>query len=275
MKSINAFGGYTILEVLIVMIISSFMFLIASTFISGKQQKTEFNQGVRELASRIQDVYQQVASGRYSDEYLSCSFSSGSPVTSAIASPSQGTNNNCEFLGKFMHLSENNDTSYEIFTVVGGRINSTTGQPITNLIDANPAAVAAPTMSPDLTIQQTTPESLIVKNVSYIPINNSSYYSSFAFGFMQSLGTRASAGEGLVTSGQSIIMYYIPNIHAHGSPASVISGIGPNLQFRQSISEDICVTDNKYSADIIIGGAGGSQLNVITKNDGLNPCIVP
>ena len=46
--------GYTIVEVMIVLAVSSAMFLIAANFINGKQERTAFSQGSNEMVSQLQ-----------------------------------------------------------------------------------------------------------------------------------------------------------------------------------------------------------------------------
>ena len=57
--------GYTIVEVMIFLAVSSLMFLIAVGFISGKQNNVEFTLSVNTLKSDIQQVFNNVSSGYY------------------------------------------------------------------------------------------------------------------------------------------------------------------------------------------------------------------
>ena len=64
--------GYTIIEVMIVLAVSGLMFIIAATFINGKQQRATFTAGVNEMASELQNVIEQVNDGSYADVPLNC-----------------------------------------------------------------------------------------------------------------------------------------------------------------------------------------------------------
>jgi len=57
--------GYTIVEVLIFLAISSLMFLLAAGFISGKQSAVEFKQGMNDINTQIGSVVNDVANGQY------------------------------------------------------------------------------------------------------------------------------------------------------------------------------------------------------------------
>ena len=59
--------GYTIIEVMIVLAVSGVMFIIAASFISGKQESTAFTEGANEFASQLQQTIAEVADGQYSD----------------------------------------------------------------------------------------------------------------------------------------------------------------------------------------------------------------
>ena len=61
--------GYTIVEVLIFLAISSLMFLLAATFISGKQSAVEFKQGMNDINTQIKSV----VPGLGSPEIAACS----------------------------------------------------------------------------------------------------------------------------------------------------------------------------------------------------------
>ncbi len=64
--------GYTIVEVLVVLAVSSFMFVIAANFINGRQERASFASGSNDLASALRNVLNQVADGHYSDVPMTC-----------------------------------------------------------------------------------------------------------------------------------------------------------------------------------------------------------
>jgi len=100
--------GYTITEVLIVLAISSAMFIAANALISGRVAETSFRTGANEMTSRIQDVIDQVSNGQYNDRPLTCTESSGN-LTIATGGSGQGSNKQCSYIGKFFTFTAVNN----------------------------------------------------------------------------------------------------------------------------------------------------------------------
>src|SRR5688572_7392102 len=57
--------GFTVIEVLIVMVVTGMLFVSAAILIAGRRAQTEFNQGIRQVQSQIQQVISEVATGYY------------------------------------------------------------------------------------------------------------------------------------------------------------------------------------------------------------------
>lgn len=114
--------GYTITEVLIVLAISSAMFLTANAFISGRVAENTFRNGVNEMASRIQDAIDQVASGQFSDRPIKCSTSGTSiNINTSDSTSSQGSNAECVFAGKLFKFTANSK-QYTLDTYAASRV---------------------------------------------------------------------------------------------------------------------------------------------------------
>lgn len=235
--------GYTIVETMIVLAVSGVMFLMAATFVNGKQAKTAFNTGVNEFASRLRDTIEQVNDGQYSDIYLSCDNTGRASVA---ASGSQGTNNNCVFLGKMWHLTDAGSDHYEVFSVVGSRLSTPDGDPVTYPSTGSNAQVAEP-----LTQAFTTPQHLTIGKVT---IDGS--VNSYEFGFMPLNDAASTDSSTLQTTG----LYYVSGVgrNTDSHTASLVTVPANLLQARKA---DICLTDGSRQADIIIG-SNNDQLNV-------------
>ncbi len=254
--------GYTILEVMIVLAVSGVMFLIAASFINGKQEKAAFTNGVNQFASTIQDTINEVTDGQYSDIPVDCSFN-GTTTISAGTNPNnyiQGQNAPCVFLGKVLHLSYlGGQSNYEVLTVAGGRVDNL-GNPITNLTGADNADPKVVIPTPDsLTIYGTVPQGLDVNNV----LENGST-NSYAIGFFQTQGT--SDGEGGLQDGpQTVGMYYINGLDSSANKTFTFSPTYPlSTYLTPATSVDICLSDGVQYADIKLGdsGSNASQLSV-------------
>ncbi|HSX47619.1 MAG TPA: hypothetical protein VLF63_02485 [Patescibacteria group bacterium] len=271
--------GYTIVELMMVLAISSLMFLIAATFINGKHERTSFTAGVNELASKIQDVYDQVINGKYSDEPISCNYNSSTNTTTLGAiSGSQGQHTQCVFLGKMIHMPiKTIYTKYEILTIVGGRLDANNNE-ITNLIgliNDDPRAV----MDPALQITQVTPQQLLINNIEANVFNGNVFVQkqTFAFGFIQSQGTTA-VGQSSLISGSQVINFYDDKtlIKSTNDVFTYTDGTILSNNLEQNTQVDICVTDNTQYADIIIGNSGSAtnSNNVVDiKWDGKNKSL--
>lgn len=115
--------GYTIVEVMIFLAISGLMFVIAAGFINGKQARAEFQQGMNDLNSQIQQTISDVSNGFYpSNGDFACSADSlGGTPTFPVGASGSGTNKGCTFIGKVMQFGVANASApdYNIYTIVG------------------------------------------------------------------------------------------------------------------------------------------------------------
>jgi hypothetical protein len=216
------------------------MFLIAASFINGKQANTAFTEGVDDMASQIQEVIEQVTDGQYSDIPLTCQASAtGLSFPDIVNSqPIQGTNSQCVFLGKVLHFSVGGDPAqYEIFSMAAARESAS----VTDLASTPYQPI------PTLTTQPAeTPQSL---SVSCVEVNTTAACNpstgTYAIGFLQSLGTAAGGG-----------------VYASGAQTVVLSSTNSPRALQAAQSADICVTDGQRYADISIGTVGGNPLSV-------------
>ncbi len=234
--------GYTIIEVLIVLAVTGLMFVIAVNFINGKQERTAFTTGVNEMASRIQDVIEQVHDGQYSDIGLMCTPNPTRVDVRPSVTPltdTQGTNSGCVFLGKVLHFPVGQPEKYDILSIAGNRLDTTTGNVATSLSAAGANSVG------DLTTTQNTPQNLDIIKVNPSP----------AFGFIQSQGS-VNADNTLQSGAQSVHLY------ASSFPVSSSGfGAGP-------ISNAyICLTDGTQYASVNLGTEAG-QLSAQVKRYG-------
>jgi prepilin-type N-terminal cleavage/methylation domain-containing protein len=226
--------GYTIIEVMIVLAISGFMFVIAMTFISGKQAKTSFYTGVYEMSDSINSVINQVKSGQYSDANFSCSNSGGAITISASPANKQGSNADCTFVGKYIKVVDGS-TSYSIYSLAGKRQDAVVTDNNEYLASLSPTPIISTTGSPalDLTVTKNIPQTL-------------SSAGGASFGFVQNSD---SSGLLLVKAGSDPVA---------GSPLS-LSILGKSV---------LCLTDGSRYASIIVGAAGNNvNATVKIQND--------
>ncbi len=254
--------GYTILEVMIVLAISGVMFLIAATFINGKQQRAAFTQGVNELASRFQGVIEEVTDGQYSDIPFSCSYVSGTTLTiSGGAGVTQGSNQACVFLGKFLHFGVGGDlNAYEVFSLAGARVDPNTGTPVVSLANAKLTPISGGGV--DLTRNETIPQGLQFAGEKVAGTGGGSGF--YGFGFMQGLGALDPVTNAYQSGSQDIALYFSPTLNTPQTEPAAITNIEAGISLAQSVN--ICVADrplpdpNAKLATIVIG-TNNNRLN--------------
>jgi type II secretory pathway pseudopilin PulG len=127
-KSSRKTGGYTILEVIIVLTVSSLLFAASVMGYVSQNRRTQFTDSVNNFAQDIQDVLNDVEVGFYpSANDFSCSAdssNSGYPYF-PVGANQQGTNTSCIFAGKAIQFAPSTDggtkSDIDIYTLVGRR----------------------------------------------------------------------------------------------------------------------------------------------------------
>lgn len=149
MRAASDTRGYTIVETLLFLAISGFMFVVAAAFVSGKQSKAEFKQGLNQFNSDISAVVNDVSNGYFpSTSGFSCTadYTQGHPVhIDTTSSNAQGTNigdstmstGGCVFMGKIIDPQVGSG-GYDVYTVAGRQYQTSPaqGQVPTSFADA-------------------------------------------------------------------------------------------------------------------------------------------
>ncbi len=238
--------GYTIVEVMIFLAISGFMFIIAATFVSGKQSRSEFRQGLNDLNSQVQQAISDVSNGFYpSNGDFSCQASTSGVPVFTIAPNETGTNQGCVFLGKVIQFNTGS-SSYKVLSVAGRQFAPNSNDVAASFSDAMPRVVRPPTSPVDLT--QTTPLNWGL-SVSKI-INEGSVVSTLAIGFFGGYSNYNSGG--LQSGAQSVVTIPITTsaINAGIKDAGIVAN--PNIL--------ICLDGgNGQFGSLHIGGAAADS----------------
>lgn len=104
MKGGSKANGYTILEVLIFLSVSTVLLVSALYLVGGQQAKTFFTQSVINLQSKIEDIINDNNNGFYTKEKaFSCNVVSGAPYV-YNAAKGKGENVGCTYLGRFIQF---------------------------------------------------------------------------------------------------------------------------------------------------------------------------
>lgn len=226
--------GYTIVETMIFLAVTGGLFVAAMLMISGQQAKTEFSQAVRDVQTQIQDVANDVSTGFYSNPgNIQCSSVGGFPDISASGTDTQGTNQDCVFIGRFLQFAPiipppTDPEQVFTYSVIGLRKNSS-GNEVTTYAETKPTAIAPSTSHPGFpsdAIQKSKLEAgLKAFSVRYVQAGIP--YDVAGFGFMSTLA-KYTAGS-LDSGSQSV------NVIAVGTPAGPGSPAQDPVAFAENI----------------------------------------
>jgi len=121
--------GFTIVETMVVLVVTGALFVVIATTLTGRQNAAEFTRAIQSVQSQIQQIINQVPDGFFPDQQVSCLGGGGTLVFSAGGN--QGTNAQCVFLGKAIQFAvQNTDPQqYQIYTIAGLNTQGTVAAP--------------------------------------------------------------------------------------------------------------------------------------------------
>ena len=118
--------GFTIIEVLIVLGVSSLIFAAVAVTLTGRQDRTEFDQSIQDAQSRIQQIVNNVGAGYYANTgNFQCNASSTvspTPPSISAGANNEGANQGCVFLGDAIQFGATDTVpagESRVFTIVG------------------------------------------------------------------------------------------------------------------------------------------------------------
>lgn len=217
MKPANAKqAGYTIVEVMIFLAISSVLLLSAIGMFSGRIQRTQFSQSAQALDSQIKSVANESSTGTYpSTPAFNCVVVAGQPVTNPFVSGSQGSRTDCIFAGKIINFGALSGTcttpmtsasciNLDVYTVVGRRLVPATNQVSTSLTGATGAApriVQTPNLTQTINLgygTRVTSVSLKPSSGPLVPVSGIGFFQSYN-GSYNNQGSLASGSQNIQT----------------------------------------------------------------------------
>ncbi len=144
-------GGYTIIEVMVVIGISAVIFFSAMTAIGGRQESVQFSQAVREFDAKMRDIMNDVTTGYFpTNSTITCTLLAGTPQISVDNDAKLGTNNNCIFIGKAIQfLPDGVGERMDIYSLAGLRYQDNDQTPTTTIAKAQPVPLARPGDDPN------------------------------------------------------------------------------------------------------------------------------
>lgn len=262
-------AGYTILEVMIVLAVSGVMFVIAASFINGRQARAAYTAGVTDIASAVQSVISQINDGQFTDIPLGCAVVAGAPVFTA--SGSQGTSEQCIFLGKVLQFRpDTGDRTYNTYSIAGAREDAVTRLSPITIAAAQPRAI-----HPRLTTNDRIAQGLEVEGMN-AQLTGGGTANTYAFGLLQSLSEYDGTGA-LVSGTQGMKLYVINGVTSGmtpGGPGGAVARMNAAAaaNYQEASKVTICVTDGTRHAQILIGAQGSSYIVETDLTKSTNEC---
>ena len=141
--------GFTIVEVLIVLAVTTALFLSAAFLITGRQNQTEFDQAIQQVRSEIQQAVSDVTNGYYPNlNNFQCTVGASGPQITAATGVGQGTNSGCIFVGKVLQfgVASTKPEQFLAYTLAG--LQSVGSNDSSSLADATPVVIAPSSSQP-------------------------------------------------------------------------------------------------------------------------------
>lgn len=251
----GARGGYTIIEVIIVLAVSTLIFFAAVTVFSGKQGKTEFAQAMRDVESRVQQAVNDVRVSTYPDiSDRTCQLTgSGYPQLVGGSSPT-GTNTACIFLGKAVLLENNSGSTpdrIKVYTVLANRA-LISGVAVTTFDDINAEAIVNGDIGREITEETNMPFGLQI-----ISSRLESGATAYLWGYYNSLHGASGATEG--SQSLKTVAYTNMSTFNDGQIKNAIrdDGSGPAIPIEDAKTWTICFNSgtSNETAQLIINSS--------------------
>ena len=278
-------GGYTILEVMIFLAVSTILLAAAANLISGHQSQVQFDVGMRDIQTKLQDWINDVATGFSGGDptQLKCTVGNGPTDRPVISTNGPSATPDCIFIGKviqFTDKSSNQDQKSTLYaySIFGRRADPSTGQLTSDILDSNPIAATGQGGSgnADLTESHYVAPAM-VKSVCVKPVGSNSCASNLLIGFFSSFNTEQNTAQ----NGSENINAYEYNFDDNQSSVPGDQPSGGDIRGCLELSSDackkpngvsqwpaklssaqICFTDNRRTALITISSTGGLGASV-------------
>ncbi len=221
MKLPRQTDGFTIVEVMIFLAVSSLILVSATGLFAGRQRQIQYEQGVRDLDFKIAEVINNVTRGHFPTSTYACTeapdyIDLSEQAVGSVGNGIQGTNDQCVFVGMGIKLDSTDEESVTITPLVAAR--ARLGQPM-QLTDA------AAKITPAIGLQSGYRTSyglrlLRLINDSGTPVENVL--------FLSSLGSGQDIASNLLASGaQSVNLFTSSDIFANDQAISVSRATNP------------------------------------------------
>lgn len=273
--------GYTIVEVMLFVAISGAMFVVAASYIDGRQGKAEFKQSMNNTVTEIRDVINDVANGSYTtNDGIICNAPSFGAISITSGARTQGQNKGCVFLGKVMQFGTEPDPDFDnnrvsIYTVAGRQYAGGSTSTLATAFGFGGNDAVRQVVVPGFIEEKRLQFGSSVRTVQDASRNTSGASISAsgclptdagAIGFFGGFGNYV--GATLQSGAQSVIVTCVPGIGLNANRTIAEIGIGSisNTSVHSTTDYKLCFNSGKGErASITIGGASNQQLGVKLK----------
>jgi prepilin-type N-terminal cleavage/methylation domain-containing protein len=251
----KATGGFTIVEVMIVLAVSGMLLVSAAALIDGRQSRTEFTTAVNDEQQQIQQIINETASGYYpNNQDFTCT---PNPTSSPVLTKStpgtgtrQGANQGCIFLGKAIQFglgtSLPTNTMLGVIPIVGNQYQGGTYNPVLTVAQSIPRA-AYPVSASEVTVPASMEQSDTMEYGLTMAAGNS------ACGLVSAVCYKPVSGGGVKAAGMAAFI----SGDSAGNIAANATGSTSNLQ---SGAEQMSLYGVKSSA--INNGLNAASMSV-------------
>jgi len=249
-------SGFTIVEILIFLAVSSLLLVGAFSLITGQQARTEFSQSIRDIQTQIDDVINTVASGYYvKSSDFKCTSTAGGPPNIVSGVQEQGTNKGCIFIGRAMQFGiQSQPSRFNTYNLVGLQYKDPCcNNLVTDLDDAK-------TRVQDPTDHRTLLYGLNTTNMTYRSIGSVVDNDVGVVAFVSSLGTPNVASSGLISGSQTVDLYAVENSNLNKPAANGIALINAG-KLTAASQVTICFEGGINQSGLITIGSNNRQLS--------------
>lgn len=260
-------AGYTILEVLIFVALTSVMLVIAVSNITGNQRQTQFAQSARGFESVLNDVLNDTPTGYFpTNDTIGCRIDAvtNDPEIYNASAQTLGSNVECVYVGKALQFAPNGDTNKVwVYPLAGRRLALGTSEPVDTIDEARPVAVSIPT---DPGFTDAVQEISLQNDVRVTKIINAD--TSAEYGSVAILTRFEGANPAGVADAQLVRVGAINGTSQGQNKITAVSAINmlkdPGTLITSTKGIVLCIADSfNHKASIIIGenSSGGVQLD--------------
>lgn len=246
--------GYTIVEVLIFMAISSAMFVFVVITFAGRQEDIRFRQSLNDFEAQMRDLMNDVSTGFLPNADFECQVLADGSFDFSGGMGEQGANADCVNLGKAVVINDTSD-NFAAMSLVGSN------QALSRASDYEALGLQPVTDSGSGDNVFTTTTLTGGAEVYKVAFRDAPAIEFGAIGFLPALATTAGGSDG-----QNVVVAGFRRVQLAGSPAAATINGDSSTNLRLALANQeliIClrsVYDAERKASLTLGGSVASTV---------------